>query len=170
MIRLRAPELGDIDFLMETENSDEQQKETAVATGPYSRYQMEQYVKQSTNNVFRDLQLRLMIEDSASRQTMGIVDVTDFNPRHNRAEIGIFISPRFRGKGIATRALEIMKRHCLETLAMHQLYAYIRHDNEPCVRLFEKAGFERAGRLKDWVTVRGRHEDVFIYQIKNIGN
>ena len=164
-VTLRAPELSDIDFLMESENNDEAYANSSVATGPYSRYQLERYVKESTNDIYADLQLRLMIV--ANSQTAGIIDVFEFNSRHRRAEVGVFVAKRFRQKGVASKALDILENHCFRNLDIHQLYAYIREDNEACLRLFLKAGFKQTGKLTDWVSTNTGYKDVYILQKVN---
>ena len=72
-IRLRAPEPEDLDVMMLFEN-DEDQWENGIATGPYSRYQLKQYIGQSTNDLYTDRQLRLMIE-LPQTGVVGIVDL-----------------------------------------------------------------------------------------------
>ena len=161
-VTLRAPELSDIDFLMETENNDEAYANGTVATGPYSRYQLERYVKESTNDIYTDLQLRLMI--MVDGEAAGIIDLFDFNPRHRRAEVGVFVAKRFRQRAVASKALNILENHCFRNLGIHQLYAYIREDNEACLRLFRKAGFKQTGKLTDWVSTHDGYKDVYIMQ------
>ena len=102
-IRLRAPEPEDLDVMMLFEN-DEDQWENGIATGPYSRYQLKQYIGQSTNDLYTDRQLRLMIE-LPQTGVVGIVDLCSFDPRHNRAEVGVMVLEEYRHRGIASEAL-----------------------------------------------------------------
>lgn len=109
-IRLRAPEPEDLDVMMLFEN-DEDQWENGIATGPYSRYQLKQYIGQSTNDLYTDRQLRLMIE-LPQAGVVGIVDLCSFDPRHNRAEVGVMVLEEYRHRGIASEALRQLEHHC----------------------------------------------------------
>lgn len=161
-IRLRAPEPEDIDEMLFYEN-DKDLWENSCATGPYSRYQLKKYIAENQNNLFADGQLRFMIEH-VSGKIAGIVDVFSFDARHQRAEIGIVIKKEFRRQGIARDALCLLERHCFQLLGIHQLYAYIRTDNAPCLHLFTKLGYTFSATLKDWIYTGKGYKDICIAQ------
>ena len=133
-LRLRAPEPEDLDIMLGYEN-DSTLWDTSFTTGPYSRYQIKQYIASCTNDFYTDQQLRLMIEHSRYG-TVGMADVTNFDLHHNRAEIGILISKEWRRKGFAKEAISLLESHCFTHLDIHQLYVYIATDNIASLRLF----------------------------------
>lgn len=161
-IRLRAPEPEDLDFMLSIEN-DTQLWEHGGATGPYSRYQLKQFIAESQNDLYTDRQLRLMIEKDGEG-TVGMVDLIAFDPRNRRAEVGIVVSGECRGKGIGKAALALLHTHCFGLLGLHQLYAYILSENAPCMALFASAGYVQSGTMKDWMYVNGRYADVCVMQ------
>ena len=163
-IRLRAPEPEDVDRLLQLENEADEQEAVPSATGPYSRYQFEQYICQNTNDLFADRELRLLIDYRGHDSMAGIIDVFNFDPRHRRAEVGILLTRPYRGIGLASEALQLVVRHCLDWLGLHQLYAYVRTDNAPCLRLFEHCGFVCTGRLNDWLFTGHGYQDVCLLQ------
>ena len=97
-IRLRAPEPEDLEVMFRFENATDVW-EMSNTTGPYSRFQLKQYIEQTQNDLFADRQLRLMIENG-NRQVVGMVDVCSFDPLHNRAEVGIMVDKSCRRQGI----------------------------------------------------------------------
>ena len=143
-ITLRAPEPEDIDVMLAFEN-DEELWDMGNTTAPYSRYQLKKYISENQNDLYADHQLRLLIE-TQSKQIAGIIDLFQFDPRHNRAEVGIVIHPSFRRLGI------------------HQIYAYIRKDNITCIQLFQKCGYFICGELKEWLYTGNGYKDVCIVQ------
>lgn len=161
-ILLRAPEPEDIDEMLTFEN-DESLWENSCVTGPYSRYQLKKYIAENQNNLFIDGQLRLLIEHS-SGHVAGIVDLFSFDARHRRAEIGIVIKEEYRRQGIAYDALCVLEKHCFYLLGIHQLYAYIRTDNTPCLNLFKKLGYTFNATLKDWMYTGKGYKDICIVQ------
>lgn len=161
-ITLRAPEPEDLEFMLMIEN-DSSQWDSSLATGPYSRYQLKQYIANSANDIFTDRQLRLMIEH-AEVGTAGAVDLFNFDPQHNRAEIGLMILPRWRKMGIAQEAVRLLEEFSFSHLGLHQLYAYITANNTPCIHLFKKIGYDTAGVLKDWFRQGPVYTDAVLVQ------
>ena len=160
--RLRAPEPEDLGCMMEFENTPSLW-EVGNATGPYSRFHLKQYIETNQNNLYEDKQLRLMIENK-DKQVIGIIDLCNFDPFHNRAEVGIVIASKFRAFGIGELSLLLLIQHCFEFLGIHQLYAYIDVTNEPCRKLFKKCGFEECAYLKDWMRTGKHYRDVVMVQ------
>lgn len=162
-ITLRAPEISDLDFMFRIENDTRLWVVSACKT-PYSRYQLHQYITENRHDIYADRQLRLMIEKS-NGETIGAVDLIDFNPSSHRAEVGIVIVEEERGKGYAGETLTLLRRYTKEILDIHQLYAYVYSDNTAAWRLFEKAGFIATATLKEWEYNNGRYKDVSIFQL-----
>jgi UDP-4-amino-4,6-dideoxy-N-acetyl-beta-L-altrosamine N-acetyltransferase len=70
--------------------------------------------------------------------------------RHRKAEIRIVIGdPGARGRGVGTRALDLVSRYAFEQLGLHRVYAYVLALNPRARRAFEKAGFALEGTLRD---------------------
>ena len=88
-IDLRAMEPEDLDLLYKVEN-DVSLWGVGVTNVPYSRYTLHNYIANAVGDIYTDKQVRLMIENQ-NHETVGIVDITDFDPRHMRAELGIVI-------------------------------------------------------------------------------
>jgi RimJ/RimL family protein N-acetyltransferase len=55
--------------------------------------------------------------------------------------IGITVAPSFRGKGLASRLLKKSCDKFISTTHRNKIYAYIKNDNIPSIKSFERAGF-----------------------------
>jgi diamine N-acetyltransferase len=166
-IRLRAVEPEDLEWLFRWENSTEiwQVSNTLV---PFSRYVLHEYLKTAQLDIFENKQLRLMIDSIDDNQTIGTVDLFDFDPQNQRAGIGILIADSTnRGKGFAADSLSVIVRYAFDTLLLHQLYCNIGESNSKSLKLFEEAGFVRAGIKKSWVRTKTGWEDEFFLQLVN---
>jgi diamine N-acetyltransferase len=162
-IRLRAPELKDLDTVYETEN-DTSLWECGCITSPYSGFALKQYIENTRNDLFTEGQIRLIIERKADSQTVGIIDLYDFAPLHSHAAVGIVILSSFRKKGYATEALKLLCDYVYRFLHLKQLYAYMAVDNQACLRLFSSCGFAECGRLKEWLHSENGYKDVAMVQ------
>ena len=147
MIRLRKLEPTDLPFLYQWENDS-----SAWADGtnhnPLSQQDMRDYIRHTTGDIYKDGQLRLMIE--AEEETVGCVDLFDFDPRNRRAAIGMYVMPENRGKGYAKVALEMLETYAFGYLNLRILYAIIAMDNEPCTSLYKQAGYTSSSPLLGW--------------------
>lgn len=163
--RLRAPEVDDIPFVYAIEN------DTALwsmndATGPFSRQQLENYIRFSSNDIRQDKQIRFIVERIDGEVPVAIADVFNYVDAHQRAEVGITVAPNCRQQGIASIALTLLERHCFDFLGMHQLVAFVFEDNIASRKLFIKMGYAHTANLKDWMHVgrEGQYQDVRVYQ------
>jgi L-amino acid N-acyltransferase YncA len=77
------------------------------------------------------------------------------------AEISVYVSERFRRRGVAKALLEKAIAHAPH-LKLSALVGYIFEHNEPSVYLFERLGFERWGNLSRVARVDGFQRDVVI--------
>ncbi|MBQ8656762.1 MAG: GNAT family N-acetyltransferase [Prevotella sp.] len=160
-IRLRALEPEDLDILYRIEN-DRELWQVGVTNVPYSRYVLHDYIAHSSNDIYADRQLRLMIEE-AEGDVVGIIDLVNFDPRHLRAEVGVVIRPVYRRQGFATAAVSKLCRYAVDVIHLRQLYVVTAQDNEAAIRLFRKAGFSHSVVLREWLSDgQNRHDAVLL--------
>lgn len=160
-ITLRALEPEDLDFLYRMEN-DTDLWGVSNTSVPYSRYVLHDYIANATDDIYRDGQVRLIVETDGV--AVGMVDVFDFNPQHRRAELSIVIDPRYRKRGIATAVVCAMAGYACHTLRLHQLYVVVAEDNEASLSLFLKCGYVRNGVMKDWLYDGKRYVNAVMLQ------
>lgn len=164
-IRLRALEPEDLELLYEWEN-DNSYWMISNTTTPFSKYTLKRYLKNSHKNIYETGQLRLMVEISGEKKTIGTIDIFDFDPFHKRAGIGILIADdKERRKGYATMALKCLIEYCFKTLQLHQLYCNILANNCESIDLFRKLGFSEAGLKKDWIKTVEGYNDEYLFQL-----
>ena len=163
-IYLRALEPEDLDFVYLIEN-DERIWEMSTTQTPYSRFLIKQYLENVHQDIYEAKQLRLVI-CSYDEAVLGLVDLFDFNPTHNRAGVGILIAEKeHRGKGYGKEALNLVINYGETHLRLHQLYANISVDNIASIALFKKQGFKKIGIKKEWNLVDGKYKDELLYQL-----
>lgn len=167
VVRLRAPEFSDLDLIYEWENNPEIWLISNTIT-PFSKYVLKKYLETAHLDLYQSKQLRLMIDakntEDALYPTIGSIDLFDFDPYHQRAGIGILIAEtRYRQKGYATYALDLISTYCFTALSLKQLWCSIPADNEASLKLFLKEGFEICGKRKNWLkTGNGWLDDYFL--------
>lgn len=164
---LRALEPEDLLFLDEIENNENYWHLSDCQT-PFSKYVLKQYLEHAHEDIYTSKQLRLVICD-CKKNTVGFIDLYDFDPKNNRAGVGIIIHEKFRNKGYASEALDLMVKYAFTHLNLHQLYAGINESNEMSLNLFRKIGFEIVGLKKEWNYFNDAYHDEYLLQkIKHV--
>lgn len=161
-IRFRAIEREDTDYILEVENDRTQWPDNGIMA-PWSRTRIEEYVSNYSADPYSEGQLRLMVVDSNGIR-VGIADLYEINPLSRNALTAIYITPRERGKGLGEQAVTMLCQYAHDYLGLRTLGARIASTNPASVRMFQKAGFDISGRLKDWLLVRNQPTDLVIMQ------
>lgn len=157
---LRAMEPEDLDLIYGIEN-DQDIWSVSNTNMPYSRFALHEYIASSTGDIYTDKQIRLIITNSHS-EFIGIIDLCNFSPQHQRAEVGIVIQQKYRDMGYGQAALMELMDYSHVVLHIHQLFAIVSIDNVYCVKLFEKVGFERDAELKEWLFDGDEYHNVYL--------
>ena len=166
-IYLRALEPEDLEFIYAIENN-ESVWEVSNTQTPYSRFLIRQYLENTHQDIYEAKQLRLAICLYDTFHAIGLIDLFDFDPKNNRAGVGIVISNEAnRNSGIGSEALQLVINYAFNQLQLHQLYANIGSDNEISLQLFTKFGFQIIGTKKDWIKVNNVFKDEILFQLIN---
>ncbi len=147
MLRLRKIEPTDLPYLYQWEN-DARMWADSNTHNPLSKADLHQYIESTTGDIYRDGQLRLMIEDEGV--SMGCIDLFDFDPRNRKAAIGMYIAPHARGKGIGRQSVRLLEEYAFDFLKLRMLYAIIAQQNIVCSTIYEKEGYHPSSLLHAW--------------------
>lgn len=166
-IYIRALEPSDLEFIYGIEN-DQRIWEVSNTQTPYSRFLVKQYLENAHQDIYEAKQLRLAICQDQDFPALGLIDLFDFDPKNNRAGVGIVIQENGnRNRNIGSEALDLLIHYSFHNLNLHQLYANIGCENEASIALFTKFGFQKTGVKKDWILVNGIYKDEIIFQLIN---
>ena len=101
-------------------------------------------------------QLRLVITTEIGGPAVGVVDLFDFDPLHQRAGVGITILASERRHGYARQALELLKNHARDVLRLHQIYATVGADNAGEYEAVSSGGLPAGGHAAGWLRTAQR--------------
>ena len=167
LVFLRALEPEDLEFVYQIEN-DESIWSVSNTNTPYSKFLIRQYLENAHQDIYEAKQLRLAICKTESQEAIGLIDLFDFDPNHNRAGIGIIIKENNdRNLGFGSEALDLLIRYSFSKLNLHQLFANIDPNNSASLKLFTTFGFLKIGIKKHWNLVDGNYQDEGLFQLIN---
>ena len=109
--------------------------------------------------------LSFVIADATSDAFLGTVALLRFDWDENRTEVGYWLAPGARGRGVATRAVTLLARWALLELGMARLSLTTDVGNLASQAVAERAGFTREGVLRSFQERDGRRFDIVMYSL-----
>lgn len=102
------------------------------------------------------------IGDGQTSEALGCV-VLMLRPQAGVAGVGYWLIPKARGRGYATRAVELLTTWGLEARELNRIEAWVEPGNDASVRVLSKCGFEHEGRLRSFLQFPTRRVDALVF-------
>jgi [ribosomal protein S5]-alanine N-acetyltransferase len=108
--------------------------------------------------------LSLAIADPGSGEAFGNINLL-YRRQPLTAEIGYWLIPRVRGRGLGSGAVALLARWAVIDAGLARVEALVVPDNIASQRVLERAGFEREGHLRSYLVFDQQREDALIYSL-----
>ncbi|MBR1808099.1 MAG: GNAT family N-acetyltransferase [Paludibacteraceae bacterium] len=149
-ISLRKLEPTDLPFLYQWENDSRSWADSDIHN-PLSQKDLRDYIESSTGDIYKDGQLRLIIESVSDNSTLGCIDLFDFDPHNRKAAVGMYLAEAARGKGVGKMVVRLLEEYAFSFLNMRMLYIFVAENNTACIRLYKSLGWDQTASLKEWL-------------------
>lgn len=140
---LREDDLADVVRL----NSLPEVVETSF--GDTSRDALRRKCRRSMSSWIAGERADLVITDAATGAFTGDIGFFYFMPGLREGMIGYSLLPEFRGRGYATRAVDLIARWAFDHVRVARLIAGTAPENEGSQRVLQRAGFTREAYMRD---------------------
>jgi RimJ/RimL family protein N-acetyltransferase len=94
------------------------------------------------------IRARLTILEESSDEFRGRILVHNVDWENARSELGVWVVPHARGKGLARVALRLTARWLFESCRLARVELLTEPENEPMLRAAQGAGFSQEGVLR----------------------
>ena len=165
ILKLRALEESDLNLLYEWENNSDNWLYTNTLM-PFSKHTLLEYIRNCKTDFLSQESLKLVIE-LRDGTVVGTLDVFNIDHFNGRAELGVFLDSKYRGKGYAAMAYNLFKDYAFDYLGWVNLYSIVPKTNSPMHAVMHRTGFISSGTLKKWIKVSREYEDAVIYTCIN---
>jgi len=110
--------------------------------------------------------LTLAIADARSDTFLGTIALLRLEWAHGRGEVGYWVAPWARRRGVATRAVGMLSRWALRELDLGRLALLTDIDNEASQAVARRCGFQREGVLRAFERREdGRRHDLVVFSL-----
>jgi RimJ/RimL family protein N-acetyltransferase len=112
----------------------------------------------------RGILVPYVIEDTNDGSLLGGVTLRHFDPMRGVIEVGYWLFPTARGRGLATHAVRAVAREAFAS-GLWRVEAHVRVGNEASDRVLERAGFTREGIKRRFLRHGGERVDATLFSL-----
>ena len=162
VISLREWRAEDRDALVEMANDGAIRQWTRVPS-PYTGQDAEHWfaLTRTTRAAGHQVAFAVTGEDG---ELLGSIDLRLHPADPAIGELGYMVGPRARGRGVATRAVELITGWAFEALGIKRMEILVDPRNQPSLRVAEAAGYSHEGVLRAYRPSRnGGRLDLAMY-------
>jgi len=94
---------------------------------------------------------------------VGAIGIHGLDWAHRSAQMGYWLAPEARGRGIVTRAAAALTTHAFAHLDLHRLEIRCVVENERSRAVAERLGYVHEGTLGEAYLLHGRYRDISLY-------
>jgi RimJ/RimL family protein N-acetyltransferase len=109
--------------------------------------------------------LHLVIADASSDGFLGSIGVHRINRIEGRCDVGYFLAPWARGRGVMTRAIQLLSRWIFESFPIERIEVTIEPANAASRAVAERAGYRLEGILRSHTVIKGTRRDMALYSL-----
>lgn len=102
------------------------------------------------------------IADADTGRFVGTIGIYRIDEKHGHGEVGFWLVPGARGKGLGSRAVRLATSFCFDSLGFHRVEMTTTTDNTATRRLGARLGFREEGVMRERNFERGRRVDVVL--------
>jgi RimJ/RimL family protein N-acetyltransferase len=131
---------------------------------PFGVDQAAAFIESAARSLADGTALAVAIGDPKTGRAVGSVTFHVWGPRH--WNIGYWVSPQNRNRGVATAAVSKLSRWAFSSrTSLQRLSLYTLPGNAASQKVAERAGFLCEGRLRRWADVGGKQWDWVMYSL-----
>jgi RimJ/RimL family protein N-acetyltransferase len=112
----------------------------------------------------RGILVPYVIEDTSDESLLGGITLRHFDPMRGVIEVGYWLFPQARGRGLATRAAQAVAREAFAS-GLWRVDAHVRIGNQASERVLERAGFTPEGVKRRLLRHGGERVDATLFSL-----
>jgi RimJ/RimL family protein N-acetyltransferase len=162
-IRLRAWDRRDVPAVTAACQDPEIPRWTVVPRN-YTERHARDFISHSAGDREAGRELAMAVVDRKDN-LLGALGMSNFDWAGMTGEIGYWMAPEARRRGVGARATRMLAVWALTILGLERVELLAHPENEASQRLAERAGFTREGVLRKYRRRHGVREDLVIFSL-----
>ena len=101
-----------------------------------------------------------------SSHLVGVIGLKNISIQKRKANLGYWIGESFWGNDIASESVELVINYAFSALKLEEVNAYVYSQNKPSIRVLEKNGMTRIGKVKEYSEKLAKYQNTIKFFIK----
>jgi RimJ/RimL family protein N-acetyltransferase len=162
-IRLRDYRSEDVDAVVAGYADPQAQRFMPLVPSPFTRRHGEWYIHEAVPTAVAEGGAAYAIADPATDRLLGGIGINQVQPTRSQGEIGYWVAPWARGRGVATAAVRTLSEHAFRT-GTARLELLTHWENPVSQRVALAAGYRREGVRRGALPNRdGGYDDLLAF-------
>jgi RimJ/RimL family protein N-acetyltransferase len=106
-----------------------------------------------------------VIADAQTDEFLGSIGTREISRPDGRWDIGYFLAPEARGRGVMTRAVRMLTEWAFDNLPVDRLEITTEPANAASRAVAERAGYTFEGVLRSHTMIKGTRRDMAMYSL-----
>ncbi len=163
-LRFRQLKLSDVPELMKHWNDPELRQYVDQGLFPMTEEQETEWIKKTHSDMMSGKAYFFGFE--YNKKFIGSVGLMNVNNVARYATMGITIyNKAYWGKGLGTEAVRFILEYAFNILNLKTVHLEVWSDNERAYKAYERAGFKKQGRKRNYKFLKGKYVDAILYDI-----
>jgi RimJ/RimL family protein N-acetyltransferase len=154
-VTLRPVEKDDADFLRDLVINPDVRSTIGRSPRPVNLQEQNNWIEDISENTD---EAHFLIEHEGEKA--GTVSINGLESDYRRGEFGVSVHPDYQGKGVGTKAVQLILRYAFQAQNMHKVRGGYLENNPASERIMEKAGFQEEGVERDYRYIDGEWKNV----------
>ncbi|WP_226579854.1 GNAT family N-acetyltransferase [Halobacillus litoralis] len=135
--------------------------------GPNSERETKEYVKQIIADKGKEERTRYVwaVVEEEGHQLIGVGELNIIDVYHATGEISYILHPDYWGRGLGTDIASRLIAHGFQYLALHRIEATCDPRNKASMRVLEKNGMQKEGRMRGHLRMEQGWRDSYLYSV-----
>jgi RimJ/RimL family protein N-acetyltransferase len=122
------------------------------------RAEAEQYIRRRAEGRAAGISVAFCVTGEGDDIPLGHISLGQIDRALRRGRVGYWVLPRARGRGVATRALDLLSRWAFTELGLHRVELGHAVGNDASCTVAERGGFPYEGTLRGAMFAAGRRD------------